>query len=374
MMCDVFFVVNCIPYHTSYIIYHISYIIYHISYIIHHISVKKPNYLQKGDKIGIIAPAKRIRAEEITFAIELLESWGLEIVLSKHLFGEYYQFSGTPDQRQEDLQEMLDNKEIKAILCARGGYGCVQYVDKLDFTKFLQQPKWLVGFSDVTVLLAKLLSLEIMSLHAPMPAMFPKNTSESLERLRKCLFGDFEKPPLTPPLKEGDEKPPLTPPLKEGDEKLPSFEGGAGGGFLILKPHQYNRNGIANAMLVGGNICLIATQIGTPTQINTQNKILFLEDVGEYLYNLDRMLHQYKRAGMFEHLSGLIIGQISKSKPEDPPFDKTEYEIVRDIVAEYNFPVAYNFPTGHEEENYALICGEKAFLEVKTENVTFYQK
>ncbi len=319
--------------------------------------MQRPYHLQKGDKIGIIAPAKRIKQEEITFAIKLLESWGLEIVLSKHLFGEYYQFSGTADQRQEDLQEMLDDNSIKAIFCARGGYGSVQYVDKLNFTKFLQNPKWLVGFSDVTVLLAKLLSLEIMSLHAPMPAMFPKNTSESLERLRKCLFGDFEQPPL-----------------KEGDEKLPSFKGGAGGGFLILKPHQYNRNGIANATLVGGNICLIATQIGTPTQINTQNKILFLEDVGEYLYNLDRMLHQYKRAGMFESLSGLIIGQISKSKPEDPPFDKSEYEIVRDIVAEYNFPVAYNFPIGHEEENYALICGEKAFLEVKSENVVFYQK
>ncbi len=323
--------------------------------------MQKPHYLQKGNKIGIIAPAKRITQEEITFAIQLLESWGLKIVLSKHLFGEYYQFSGTADQRQEDLQEMLDNTEIKAILCARGGYGSVQYVDKLDFTKFLQNPKWLVGFSDVTVLLAKLLSLEVMSLHAPMPAMFQKNTSESLERLRKCLFGDFEKPPLTPP-------------LKEGDEKLPSFEGGAGGGFLILKPHQYNRNGIANATLVGGNICLIATQIGTPTQINTENKILFLEDVGEYLYNLDRMLYQYKRAGMFDALSGLIIGQISKSKPENPPFDKLEYEIVRDIVAEYSFPMAYNFPTGHEEENYALICGEKAFLEVKSESVVFYQK
>ncbi len=307
--------------------------------------MQKPHYLQKGNKIGIIAPAKRITQQEITFAIQLLESWGLEIVLSKHLFGEYYQFSGTANQRQEDLQEMLDNREIKAILCARGGYGCVQYVDKLDFTKFLQQPKWLVGFSDVTVLLAKLLSLEIMSLHAPMPAMFPKNTPESLERLRKCLFGDFE-----------------------DNSRENSTEN------LILKPHQYNRNGIANAMLVGGNICLIATQIGTPTQINTQNKILFLEDVGEYLYNLDRMLHQYKRAGMFDNLTGLIIGQISKSKPEDPPFDKPEYDIVRDIVAEYSFPVAYNFPTGHEEENYALICGEKAFLEVKSESVVFYQK
>ncbi len=307
--------------------------------------MQKPRYLQKGNKIGIIAPAKRITKEEITFAIQLLESWELEIVLSKHLCGEYYQFSGTADQRQEDLQEMLDNKEIKAILCARGGYGCVQYVDKLDFTKFLQQPKWLVGFSDVTVLLAKLLSLEVMSLHAPMPAMFPKNTPESLERLRKCLFGDFE------------------------DN---SHENSAEN--LILKSHQYNRNGIANAALVGGNICLIATQIGTPTQINTENKILFLEDVGEYLYNLDRMLHQYKRAGMFDALSGLIIGQISKSKPENPPFDKSEYEIVRDIVAAYNFPVAYNFPTGHEEENYALICGEKAFLEVKSESVVFYQK
>ena len=311
--------------------------------------MQKPNYLQKSDKIGIIAPAKRITQEEISFAIQLLESWGLEIVLSKHLFGEYYQFSGTADDRQEDLQTMLDDHEIKAILCARGGYGSVQYVDKLDFTKFLQNPKWLIGFSDVTVLLAKLLSLEIMSLHAPMPVMFPKNTSESLERLRKCLFGDF------------------------GDN---SCENSAENSVenLVLKPHKYNRNGTSNATLVGGNICLIATQIGTPTQINTENKILFLEDVGEYLYNLDRMLYQYKRAGMFDALSGLIIGQISKSKPEDPPVDKPEYDIIRDIVAEYNFPVAYNFPIGHEEENYALICGEKAFLEVKSESVVFYQK
>lgn len=309
--------------------------------------MQKPNYLQKGDKIGIIAPAKRIKYEDIIFAIQLLESWGLEIVFSKNIFGEYYQFSGTADQRQEDLQEMLDDNAIKAILCARGGYGCVQYVDKLDFTNFLKNPKWLVGFSDVTVLLAKLLSLEIMSLHAPMPAMFQKNTSESLERLRKCLFGDFDSTNF----------------LEESCTER-----------LLLKSHQYNKNGNATATLVGGNICLIATQIGTPTQIDTKNKILFLEDVGEYLYNLDRMFHQYKRAGMFEELSGLIIGQISHSKPEIPPFDKPEYDIVRDIVAEYNFPVAYDFPIGHEEENYALICGEKAFLSVTNENVVFYQK
>ena len=313
--------------------------------------MQKPNQLQKGDKIGIIAPAKRIKQEEITFAIQLLESWGLEIVLSKHIFGEYYQFSGTPDQRQEDLQQMLDDHTIKAVLCARGGYGCVQYVDKLDFTKFLENPKWLVGFSDVTVLLAKLLSLKIMSLHAPMPAMFPKNTPESLERLRKCLFGDFENNNFSE------------------DSFIEHFTDN-----LVLKPHQYNKNGTAKATLVGGNICLIATQIGTPTQIDTTNKILFLEDVGEYLYNLDRMFYQYKRAGMFDKLSGLIIGQISHSKPEIPPFDKPEYDIVRDIVAEYNFPVAYNFPTGHEEENYALICGETAFLSVTNEKVVFYQK
>lgn len=294
-----------------------------------------PSYLQAGQKVAIVAPAKSIDEAEIKMAVTIFESWGLEVVLGQHLFNTHHQFAGTDEERAQDFQQMLDAPEIKAIICARGGYGTTRIIDQLDFTKFLQHPKWIVGFSDVTVLHCHLHNLNVETIHGIMPLLFPKQTEISIESLKQALFGK---------------------PLKVTST------------LSVL-----NRIGKAQGVVVGGNLTLFANAIGTPSEIDTQGKILFLEEVNEYLYHIDRMMVQLRRAGKLDQLAGLVIGQFSKVKDNEVFFGQTVYEIVSDLTTEFDYPVCYNFPVGHEKHNMTIICNRKAHLEVgeKTVELTF---
>lgn len=292
--------------------------------------MRRPPQINKGDKVGIVAPAKKISKEEIKIAIQILESWGLEVVLGDYLFNTYNQFAGTDIERTEDLQKMLDDPEIKVVICARGGYGTIRIVDKLDFSKFQSNPKWIIGFSDITVLHCHIYNLGIESIHGVMPLLFPKQTQQTIESLKNIL-----------------------------EDKA----------ITIYSPsHHLNRFGNAKGELIGGNLSLFVNTIGTLSEVDTTGKILFLEDVGEYVYHLDRMLIHLQRAGKLNHLVGLVIGQFSEIKENIISFGKTVYEIILELSQEFNFPIAYNFPIGHERHNLALVCGREALLEVDKDN------
>ena len=289
--------------------------------------MKSFTFLKSGDTIGIVAPARKITLEEINPAIQVIESWGLKVTIGKTIGKEYHQFAGTDEERLQDFQEMLDNQNIKAIFCARGGYGTVRIIDLIDFRKFIKNPKWIVGFSDITILHAHLEKVyNIASIHSIMPINFPESIPEALESLRKALFGE----PL----------------------------------FYKIQTHQFNRIGQAEGVLVGGNLSLIHTLMGTPSEIDTTDKILFIEDLDEYLYHIDRMLINLKRSGKLEHLAGLIVGGLTKMKDNDIPFGKTAEEIIREHVEEYEYPICFDFPAGHIPDNRALIIGKKVQLNV----------
>jgi len=289
----------------------------------------KPDLLKLTNKVGIISTARKISMEEVRPAMDRLKQWGLEPVLGKHLFSEHHQFAGTADERAADLQEMLDNPEIKAILCARGGYGTVQIIDQIDFTKFMEHPKWVIGYSDVTVLHSHIQrNCEIQSLHATMPINFPKRARDNnaTESLYNALFyGDNE---------------------------------------YRIKPHPLNKSGVAHGQLVGGNLSILNSLLGSPSDVNTIGKILFIEDLDEYLYHIDRMMMNMKRNGKFDHIRALLIGGMSDMNDNDIPFGKTAEEIIIDVLGDVNFPVLFNVPAGHIEDNRALIIGGETMVEV----------
>ncbi len=290
-----------------------------------------PPYLKKGDTIGILAPAGYMPLEKMQTSIDVLESWGYNIVMgtTTHSSSDNY-FSGTDAERLSDLQAMLDDKSTHAIFCARGGYGLSRIIDKLSFKKFRKSPKWIIGFSDVTVLHSHIFSnYKIVTLHAPMAAAFND--------------GEFNNPYIVS--------------LKHALEGVPAIYESDG--------HPFNQFGEAKGVLVGGNLCLLAHLVGSRSELNTNNKILFLEDVGEYLYNIDRMMLQLKRAGKFKKLAGLIIGGFTDCKDTDRPFGKEAYDIIFEQVKEYDFPVCFGFPVSHERENYALKVGGHYTLTVK---------
>src|ERR1035437_634953 len=284
-----------------------------------------PPFLKKGDKIGIVASARKISPEEIQPAIDIFKNWRLEVVLSKNLFNTDNQFSGTDNERAQDLQTMLDDPSVKAIISARGGYGTIRIIDKIDFTKFKQHPKWIIGYSDITVLHSHIHNLGIETLHATMPINFKKN-AEATETLRKALFG----------------------------EQL----------IYETESHQLNRKGNCEGELIGGNLSLIYALTGSVSDIDTKEKILFIEDLDEYLYHVDRMMINLKRSGKLSHLAGLIVGGLTDMKDNTIPFGKTAEEIILDAVKEYNYPVCFNFPAGHVDKNFALFFGRKIKLEI----------
>ena len=294
----------------------------------------RPNPIQKGDTIGLLALACKVNFEILKPAIALMENiWGLKIVLGKSLTSEYHQFAGTDVMRANDCQMMLDNPEIKAIFSARGGYGSSRLLDSIDFTAFQKQPKWVIGFSDITAVHCHIHTLNIESLHATMPKIFLQEGGEqSLESLRKILFGE------------------------ETNYKI--------------EPHKLNRLGVGEGQLIGGNLAILIHVIGSKSDINYEGKILFLEDVNEYLYNIDRMMIQLKRSGKLQNLAGLIVGSFSDCQDNDVPFGKSAYEIIEEAVADYDFPVCYGFPVGHEVDNWAMPHGRRLSLLVEEYRVS----
>lgn len=295
--------------------------------------MEKPQALKIGDKISIISTARKISLEEVQPAINLLTDWGLEVVLGENLFAEDHQFAGTKAQRLADLQLALNNKEIKAIFCARGGYGTVQLIDEIDFSDFKKHPKWIVGYSDVTVLHNHINQhFGIATLHATMPINFKTNTTAALQSLKDALFGNTLN--------------------------------------YQCASHAYNRLGEARGELVGGNLSILYSLTGTTSQINTEGKILFLEDLDEYLYHIDRMMQNLKRAGMLHGLKGLLIGGMTDMNDNTIPYGHSAIDIIKNIVAEYDFPVAFGFSAGHLEDNRALIMGEEVMLKVEEGGTT----
>lgn len=292
--------------------------------------MKTPSYIKKGDKIGIVSTARIISKKEIYPAVKIFKEWGLEVVLGNHLFEEYNQFAGTDEQRTADLQQMLDENSVKAIICARGGYGTVRIIDKLNFSNFIKKPKWIAGYSDVTVLHSHIHSnFGIETLHSTMPLNISENkfTEESLESFRKALFG----------------------------EKI----------TYSLKTSSLSRKGKAEGILVGGNLSILYSLIGTKSDINTNGKILFIEDLDEYLYHIDRMMINLKRAGKLKNLAGLIVGGMSKMNDNKIPFGKTANKIIAETVEEYNYPVCFDFPAGHKNDNRVLILGREIKFNVE---------
>lgn len=283
-------------------------------------------YLKKGDKIAITCPAKKLPAP-MTDAIELLRSWGLEVVLGETVNASYHQFAGDDDLRALDLQRFIDDDSIKAIIAARGGYGTIRMIDKVNFSRFAQNPKWLIGFSDITVLHAHLFAnYKAQTIHGQMPVNIPDASARSLDTLRKALFGE------------------------ELNYQFTS--------------HSHNRSGSGHGILVGGNLSLLIAIAGSVSDIDYSDKILFIEDVGEYLYAIDRMLRNLKRAGKLSKLAGLVVGGFTDVKDNDIPFGQTVPEIVLEIVKEYSYPVCFDFPAGHIPDNCSLILGKTATLSV----------
>jgi muramoyltetrapeptide carboxypeptidase len=298
-----------------------------------------PPYLQKGDTIGIVAPAGFMPIEKMQTCIETLDSWGYNVHMgaTTHSHSENY-FSGTDEERLNDLQQMLDDRSVKAILCARGGYGTSRIIDNISFKKFRKHPKWIIGFSDITVLHAHIFSkYKIASLHAPMAAAFND--------------GEFDNPYIHS--------------LKDALSGIPSH--------YECATHAFNKMGEAKGELVGGNLSLLAHLIGTKSDVKTKDRILFLEDVGEYLYNVDRLLLQLKRSGKFDKLAGLIIGGFTESKDTERPFGKSAYDIIYEQVGDYDFPICFGFPVSHDKENYALKIGVEFQLQVQSEKVTLWE-
>lgn len=287
-----------------------------------------PPYLKHGDKIGLVATARKIALKELAQGIQLLKSWGLVPVIGKTIGLENHQYAGTDAQRAADFQGMMDNPEIKAIWCARGGYGTVRIIDSLDFYKFVKYPKWIVGYSDVTVLHSHLHKIGFKTVHGTMPVSLDDNTAFAKASLKKSLFG--EKP-----------------------------------AFTYRTSHPLNRKGKTQGQLVGGNLSILYSLCGSSSALNTEGKILFIEDLDEYLYHIDRMVMNLKRNGMLDHLAGLVVGGMTKMHDNRVPFGKTAQEIVLDAIGECDFPVAFDFPAGHLDDNRTLIMGAEVQIEVK---------
>jgi len=292
-----------------------------------------PPYLQPGDTIALVCPAGYMAPERAQTCIEALRSWGYTVQVGKTMnshSGNY--FSGSDEERLVDLQQALDNPAVKAILCGRGGYGLSRIIDKIDFSVFEKNPKWIIGFSDITILHAHIYTnYKTASLHAPMAGAFNEGGAEEVyvASLRAAMEGKKAR--------------------------------------YTCDVHPFNRMGRATGSLVGGNLSLLAHLCGTTSEIKTKGRILFLEDVGEYLYNVDRMLYQLKRNGRLDKLAGLVIGGFTEMKDTMRPFGQTVQEIIRDMVKGYDYPVCYNFPVSHGGDNYALKHGMEYTLSVGTE-------
>ncbi len=295
--------------------------------VTHFTNMKTPAFLSKGDCIGLASPARKISNEELLPALSLLREKGFSVQAGEALFAQHHQYAGTDAQRAEHFQSLLDDPTVKAILCVRGGYGTMRIIDQLDFSRFQQQPKWIAGYSDISVLHARLHHSGIKSLHATMPVNFGGNTSASLVSLFESLKGNH-----------------------------PSY---------TLPDHPLNRKGNAKAQLIGGNLSILYSLQGSVDFPDLKGKILFLEDLDEYLYHIDRMMLSLKRAGAFEKLSGLVVGSLSEMRDNAVPFGKNAEEIVYEHLADYSFPLCFGFPAGHQPDNRCLVMGQRYQLQVQ---------
>jgi len=294
----------------------------------------RPPSLQKGDTIAVVSTARKVSTEEIQPGIDRLKSWGMNVELGKNLFASLNQFAGTDDQRTEDFQNALNNPDVKVIWFARGGYGTVRIIDNIDWTAFQKDPKWLVGYSDVTVIHSHAhRHCGIETLHAPMIFNLKKITNEVSQSLEDVFFGK---------------------------------------NLRYTFPENFysdiNRNGKGKGQLVGGNLSILYSLLGSVSDIDTKGKILFLEDIDEYLYHIDRMMMALKRSGKLHHLAGLIVGGMTDMKDNKVRFNKTAEQIISEAVVEYSYPVLYGFPSGHIADNRALIMGREVMMNVNGES------
>lgn len=292
-----------------------------------------PPFLKPGDRIRIISPAGKVQKDKILSGIELLQDEGFEVVVGSHVFDKHFQYSGTDRQRAADLQEAIDDQDAKAIVCARGGYGTMRLLELVDFSLFRQNPKWLVGFSDITVLHNVLNRFGIASIHGAMPGFFIENKKPSAS-----FFSLMEL-------------------LRNGKSKIQA------------PANELNRHGSCEGELVGGNLSLIYALQGTPWQLQTAGKILLIEDLSEYLYHLDRMIQNLKLSGVLENLAGLVVGGFTEMKDNESPFGLSASEIILDAVKDYAYPVCLDVPIGHIQKNLSVMLGGRYQLEVAEQSI-----
>lgn len=302
----------------------------------------QPPYLKAGDTVAIVAPSGILKSREgeVQQAVNLLKSWGLHAVVGKHVFSKSNHFAGTDEERCEDFQNALDDPKISAIWCARGGYGTVRILDKLDYTAFKKKPKWLIGYSDITALHNQFHNQGYQSLHALMCVSLTKDLSEiddTVNSFKEALFGNPRN--------------------------------------YILQGSTYNKSGETSGQLVGGNLTMLHTMLGSDTSIDTSGKILFIEEIGEYKYHVDRMLQSLKRAGYFNNLKGLVVGDMSRMRKNTTLWGSSVEQLILDALSEYDFPIAFNMPAGHEKDNRALVLGNVIELKVGKEkfSITYNQ-
>ena len=299
--------------------------------------LKTPDFLKKGDTIAIVAPAGILKNRNATIqkAKKLADSWGLKVVLGKNLFNQNNHFSGTDNERCQDFQEALDNPNIKAIWAARGGYGSVRILELLDFSKFKNNPKWIIGYSDITAFHNHIHNLGVETIHGMMATSLeekPEEITETITSFKKALFG----------------------------EKI----------SYTIESSKYNRileSNVIEGQIIGGNLAILTSMLGSDSQMNTENKILFIEEIGEYKYSIDRMLQSLKRAGYFTKVNAVVVGNMSLIKKNSTKWGSSIEQLILDVLPE-NVPVLFNFPAGHEADNRALIFGRNAHLEVNKEN------
>jgi muramoyltetrapeptide carboxypeptidase len=295
----------------------------------------RPPLLKTGDKIAIVSPSRMITQNQLVVALEVLDSWGLEVVLGDHIYDSHGYFAGADVFRLNDLQRAIDDQEIKAIFCSRGGYGMSRILDQINVQSLLNNPKWIIGFSDITAIHIKLNCVEVESIHGLMPVQFEyKGIENSLESLQNLLFNG------------------------KVDYKV---EG-----------NDYNRRGKATGEVIGGNLSLLIDSLGTSSEIDTAGKILFIEEIDEYLYKVDRMFNHLKRTSKLNKISGLIVGNFSQMKDTTIPFGKNVEELILDYTDLFNGPVVFNFPIGHEAFNLAIPCGRNMTLEVNEKGAKLF--
>ena len=289
-----------------------------------------PPSLKEGDIIGVVTPSGKLNEGALDRAQELFSGWGLDVVTGQHVYSSFNQFGGSDRERASDFQQMLDDIDIRAVICSRGGYGTVRIIDRIDFSRFLAHPKWIVGYSDITVLHSHInTNFSIETIHAAMAADLAKEPAvleRSMELLKEALFGT-----------------------------IPAY---------YLPNHPFSRKGKAEGIITGGNLSVLYSLLGSDSEVDTTGRILFLEDVGEYLYHIDRMMMALKRSEILENIAGLVVGGMTGMNDNKVPFGKTAEEIIAEAVEDYDYPVLFGFPAGHQPENNPLVMGRYVTVSV----------